>query len=239
MKSSFCISIVSHGQGELVKKLLKSLISKNFISLDYEIMITFNKEEPTNFLKEFENLNIKVIKNKKEKGFAENHNFAFMESSKSYFIISNPDIEIQDFGNLFDESLDISEFITCPLIFDKKGELEDNFRDFPTPFSLTLRKLGFKVNQSSSTKFDWAAGMFLIFPKNLYELLGGFDDKYFMYFEDVDLFYRSKQMGINYLCNHTIKVIHDARRSSRKEIFYFLIHLKSAVRFFLKIKKII
>ena len=67
MKSSFCISIVSHGQGELVKKLLKSLISKNFTSLDYEIIITLNKEEPTNFLKEFENLNIKVIKNKKRR----------------------------------------------------------------------------------------------------------------------------------------------------------------------------
>ncbi len=239
MKSSFSISIVSHGQGELIKKLIESLISKNFISFDYEIIITLNKEESTNFLKEFENLNIKVIKNKKEKGFAENHNFAFIQSSKSFFIISNPDIEIVDFGNLFDESLDISEFITCPLIFNKKGELEDNFRDFPTPFSLTLRKFGFDINHSSSTKFDWAAGMFLIIPRNLYELLGGFDEKYFMYFEDVDLFYRSKQMGINYLCNHTIKVIHDARRSSRKEIFYFLTHLRSAIRFFFKNKKII
>lgn len=239
MKSSFCISIVSHGQGELVKKLLKSLISKNFISLDYEIIITLNKEEPTNFLKEFENLNIKVIKNKKEKGFAENHNFAFMESSKSYFIISNPDIEIQDLGNLFDEPLDIGQCITCPLIFNTNGEREDNFRDFPTPFSLALRRLGFDINHSSSTKFDWAAGMFLIFPRNLYELLGGFDDKYFMYFEDVDLFYRSKKLGINYLCNHTIKVIHDARRSSRRDFFYFLMHLKSAIRFFFKNRKII
>ena len=136
MKSSFCISIVSHGQGELVKKLLKSLISKNFTSLDYEIIITLNKEEPTNFLKEFENLNIKVIKNKKEKGFAENHNFAFMESSKSFFIISNPDIEIQDLGNLFDEPLDIGQYITCPLIFNTKGITPSSILEASNPLSL-------------------------------------------------------------------------------------------------------
>ena len=36
-----------------------------------------------------------------------------------------------------------------------------------------------------------------------------------------------------------IKVIHDARRSSRRDFFYFLMHLKSAIRFFFKNRKII
>ena len=90
----------------------------------------------------------------------------------------------------------------------------------------------------ADTEFDWVARIFLIFLRNLYEPLGGFDCKYFMYFENFQLFYKSKKSGIIYPFSKTIKVIHDARQPSKKKFFYFLIYLKSAIRFFSKNKKI-
>ncbi|MDE1292895.1 hypothetical protein [Vibrio aestuarianus] len=83
---------------------------------------------------------------------------------------------------------------------------------------------------------DWAAGSFLVFQADLYKKLNGFDENYFMYFEDVDICFRARKyydQNVVYLSN--IKAIHQGGYQNRK-IFskHFRWYFSSLLRFLFK-----
>jgi len=61
--------------------------------------------------------------------------------------------------------------------------------------------------------------------------LGGFDERYFLYYEDVDLCARIRDRGLEVAVCAGASVIHAARRESRRNPHYAAWHLRSAVRF--------
>lgn len=231
------VSIVSHGQSHLLKRVVKQLVAIKKVK---KLIITINTPEKIVFLK---NKKIYLVKNFSPKGFAENHNTAFKYCKTDYFCVLNPDIKL--INNPFNVLL---KFISnrTPLvsatIINKKYEIEDNARYFPTPISI-LKKLFFdhkgiykSKNNSSYNKIspEWIAGMFMLFTKKIYKKLDGFDENFFLYYEDVDICCRLKKLNKKILVIKNTRVIHDARRSSRKNLKYFLIHLYSMLFFFYK-----
>ncbi|MEW6186778.1 MAG: hypothetical protein AB1585_13670, partial [Thermodesulfobacteriota bacterium] len=79
---------------------------------------------------------------------------------------------------------------------------------------------------------DWVAGIFLLLSSRVFALLNGFDERYFLYFEDVDLCCRIRQAGYRILLDPTVSVVHNARRDSHRKINYLGWHTLSAIRFF-------
>jgi GT2 family glycosyltransferase len=231
------VSIVSHGQSHLLKKVVGQLANIRKVK---KIIITINIPEKTEFLK---NNKIFFIKNNNPKGFGENHNIAFKYCKTDYFCVLNPDIKL--IKNPFNELLKFisnSSPLVSAIIVNKKYEIEDNARYFPTPISI-LKKLFFdhkgiyksKNNLSGDKIFpEWIAGMFMLFTKKIYKRLNGFDENFFLYYEDVDIWCRLKKLKKKILVIKNIRIIHDARRSSRKNLKYFLIHLYSMIFFFYK-----
>jgi len=57
---------------------------------------------------------------------------------------------------------------------------------------------------------DWAGGMFLLFPRTLFEGLGGFDERYFLYYEDVDICARLTLLGRRVVLCPRARVVHHA-----------------------------
>lgn len=231
------ISIVSHGQFTLLAKTLKKLI---YIKEVKKIIITINIPEKIVFSK---NRKVYFIKNLKPKGFGENHNNAFKFCNTNYFCIMNPDIVL--IKNPFQKILNFINDETplvSPLIVDSKLRIEDNARYFPTPLFI-LKKLFFNQkgiyenkNLISKKKIypDWVAGMFMVFTKKIFKKLNGFNQNYFLYYEDVDICFRLRKMNKKILVLKEVEVIHNARRSSRKNFKFFLIHLWSMIIFFYK-----
>jgi hypothetical protein len=84
-----------------------------------------------------------------------------------------------------------------------------------------------------SISVDWIAGMFMLFPAAVFAKLGGFDEAYFLYYEDVDLCSRLRAQGREVLVSSGVSVIHDARRASHRNPKYLRWHLSSMLRFFL------
>jgi N-acetylglucosaminyl-diphospho-decaprenol L-rhamnosyltransferase len=74
--------------------------------------------------------------------------------------------------------------------------------------------------------------MFMLFPREIFKEIGGFDERYFLYYEDVDLCARLTLAGYRILLCNTVSAIHDARRSSHKNLRYMRLHLLSIIRFF-------
>ena len=120
----------------------------------------------------------------------------------------------------------------------RSGTHEDHARHFPTVWSLITKIFGRKPSvrpEDGETMFypDWVAGMFMLSQLNTFRALGGFDERYFLYYEDVDLCARARAKGLQIAVNTESSVVHAARRASRRDPRHALLHISSGLRYVL------
>lgn len=239
--SPITISIVSHGNTNTVGILLESLQKHETELKRFQIILTDNLQ---NDLPDFDPEpwgSLQTIRNRIPLGFAHNHNNAFKSSQSKWFAILNPDLifERPIFDQLLKRLKTIPNAILAPQIIDDRGNIQDSFRSLPTPFEIIRRRLpGYKFEAyqpdvEGLIHPDWSAGMFLFMDSAIYRQMGGMDERYQLYFEDVDFCTRARLAGIKVLGDSLVQIRHDARRSSRRKIYYLLLHSQSALRFFM------
>jgi hypothetical protein len=181
-----------------------------------------------------------TVRNEHPLGFAKNHNRAFRMAVSDYFCILNPDVAFEQ--EVFSSLIDVLERreadIAAPLIVDSSGTVQDSFRDLPRPLEILRRRLpGYKYGIATSEPAgmlhpDWLAGIFLFMRSETYRQLGGLNESYRLYFEDVEFCTRARLSGWKLALDPSVHVRHDAQRASRKKPAYLIWHLQSAVRFF-------
>lgn len=233
------ISVVSHAQIDLVNKLLQD-IEEHCKGLPLELILTLNLNETLPpYLDNF-SYPIKVVRNATPKGFAANHNQAFTHAIGRYFCVMNPDIHLNNnpFHILLACLKDRSVGMVAPLVLSASGEIEDSARRFPSPLKILCKVFGkCKGSDYAVTDVpifpDWVGGMFMLFPRGIFERLGGFNQRYFLYYEDVDLCARLRLLGHEVVLCPQATVIHHAQRSSHRNFRYLRWHLRSMMRFFL------
>ena len=81
---------------------------------------------------------------------------------------------------------------------------------------------------------EWVAGMFMLFRSQDFARLGGFDEAFFLYYEDVDICVRAWKQGMKIVACPQVSVVHDARRDSHRSARHIRWHLASMVRYFFK-----
>lgn len=234
------LSIVSHGQGQLIRLLLGDLLAlRDQIA---EVLVTLNIPENETFLDEFRDLlPVRILRNERPKGFGANHNAAFAASTSPFFVVVNPDIRLHDLALdlLMAAASEKDAGLAAPIVHSSDGQLQDSARRFPTVALLVRRKLAgpsgpdYAIGQQQ-LDVDWVAGMFMVFRREVYASIGGFNESYFMYFEDVDLCHRLHRAGMRVKLLPQARVVHDAQRASRRKLKYFLWHLSGACRYLLK-----
>ena len=238
MPQDVSVSVVVHQQTRLTKKLLGDL--ERFSGTIKEVIITFNLPEDREFIELNYDLPINIITNTTPRGFGANHNFAFSRCHGDYFCVINPDIRFKSdpFPELLKPFKNRQIALTAPIIVNPLGETEDNLRRFPTPLSIAAKliKQWPKIEYSQRmTPFcvDWAAGMFMLFRTQSFRRMGGFDERYHLYYEDVDICARLNVAGFHIVACPSASVIHNARRESHQNLHYTRWHLQSMLRFFL------
>ena len=85
------------------------------------------------------------------------------------------------------------------------------------------------------SSFDWFAGMFLIIRGTSFRKLGGFDERFFMFVEDCDFCVRASKDGFRIADTLDIAVKHNAQRASRRSFRFFIWHIKSLIKYWLKL----
>ena len=241
-KKLVTISVVSHKQSDKVTELLNDL--KQYPEI-FSVILTYNLPEVAVAIPAELKSRTKVVWNSQPKGFGENHNTAFLYCTTQYFCVLNPDINF--IKNPFSELImclkkNDSVALAAPLILNLANELEDSFRDFPAPKQILTRVLGLKANneniinkQISETLYpEWVAGMFMLFRSEEFQHIGGFDEGFFMYCEDVDICLRLRMNNKVLVVSHLVHVIHNARRESRKNFRYMIWHIQSMIRLWIK-----
>ena len=127
--------------------------------------------------------------------------------------------------------------LAAPCIHNSSGQLEDSARKFPSPWRiahrvLTRRRKRDYVAPSTALHPDWVAGMFMLLRSPVYQQMGGFDERYFLYYEDVDLCARIRLAGLDIVQLPLPGVVHDAQRASHRNPTYLRWHVGSMLRFF-------
>lgn len=232
------ISIVSHRQSSLVKSLLDD-IQRWCLNSSIEVVLTINVDEVILFDTREYGFPIRVIHNIVQKGFGENHNAAFHLVTGNYYCLLNPDVRLinNPFTRLIEYASNRNVGLIAPRVINKDGTQEDSARKFPSIFEILRKISGGKsaIHDTAGLQVsnpDWVAGMFMLFPRDVFEKIGGFDVRYFLYYEDVDLCARLTLSGYQVVLCSSVTVIHDARRSSHKNLRYLRLHLTSMMRFF-------
>lgn len=237
MERPVAVSVVSHGHGAMVESLIDSLQACPSVG---QIILTQNLPE-TIILDCVRD--IRVISNPAPKGFGTNHNAAFAVCDRPFFCVLNPDVEFtgDPFAALVERLSESSHAaLAAPAVVSPGGRVEDSARRFPSITGLVRKALfgdldSYAAAESDADFFpDWVAGMFMLFRSSAYGSLGGFDARYFLYYEDVDICVRAWKAGMTVLACPSVYVIHDARRDSRKRFDYMRWHLASMARYFFK-----
>lgn len=234
--ATVCVSIVSHGHGTMVSRLLAELLQCHEVG---QIVLTLNVPERLTLP---DDSRIQVVENSQRKGFGANHNAAFSKCQCAFFCVLNPDIELS--SNPFPELLsafDMQEAaMVAPLVVSPKGFVEDSIRYFPRPLAIWSKFLFGSEGRYSTVlgqeNFcpEWCAGMFMLFRSDSFGRLDGFDEGYFLYYEDVDICVRIWKLGMSVVACPKVSVVHDARRDSRRSLRHLRWHIASMMRFFAK-----
>lgn len=184
-------------------------------------------------------------------GFGSGHNAALAGSRGRYCLILNPDVELAP--DALTEAIGLLDAETQVVALNPRCERDTGDREYlckryPTALDLALRGLPlgelrrfFRARLASYEYRDLASiaaqevellsGACLLCRRDAFDACGGFDPRYFMYFEDFDLSLRLARLGeLRYL--PSMRIVHHggfAARKGRRHIGWFL---RSARRFF-------
>lgn len=230
------LSVVSHRQAGLVAGLLRDIAALG--RSDLEVILTVNLPEALEHEALARVPRLSVVRNARPRGFGANHNAAFRAAGGEAFCVLNPDIRLgaDPFASLLEALREPAVGLVAPRILDGAGRIEDSARRFPTWGSL-LRKLagsGARLDYALGEQPfspDWVAGMFMLFRRAAFAEVGGFDERYHLYYEDVDICRRLRLRGHDIRLVPQAAVTHEARRASRRDPAHMFWHGRSMLRY--------
>jgi len=220
------IIIVSFNTKDFLRKCLFS-ISQQLFDLSKVIIVDNRSVDgtPVMIRKDFPSARLIVSKN--NAGFAAACNQGAKIARGEILFFLNPDTLIKEniFSKLFESFKQNSKVgVVAPKVILPDGS--------PQPWAYgkeeglwQLIKNKFYQSPNQLTGLDWVSGAALAIRRNIFEKIGGFDENFFMYFEDRDLCQRVKQLGYKIIVLSQAKVIHFGGRSSssnrtQKEMYY-------------------
>jgi hypothetical protein len=230
------LSVVSHGQNALVNQLLQDV--ERVCADRVAVVLSENLPDREEFAIARLSCPVKVVVNEERKGFGANHNAAFAHCRTPYFCVCNPDVRLPSdpFPRLIEALADPRVAVAAPLVRSPDGRIEDSARRFPSAWSLLKKVFVDRREPDYPTdcgpqEVDWVAGMFMLFRSEAYRSLSGFDEAYFLYYEDVDFCLRVNRRGAKVVFDPRAEIIHMARRSSRRNTGYAAHHAASMLRY--------
>lgn len=210
-----------------VKSVLESVSS-----IDAEVIVVDNNSSDNSslMLQQVFKGQIRVIENKVNLGFSKAYNQAVESCLGNYICILNPDTVVAE--DTFIKTLDLLKSkkelgaLGCRMIDGSGKFLPESKRNIPSPKIALKKIIGDSKNYYASLDEKYSgyvealAGAFIVMSKSKYIEVGGFDEDYFMYGEDIDLSLKLLKAGYkNYYCGDAT-IIHFKGESTLKNHTY-------------------
>ena len=217
------IVTVLYDSSKLINDLLKNLINFKVIIVD-----NGNNEQILKDLSEFKN--IKVISQKKNLGYGKAINFAFKDVKSKYFFVLNPDLVISEKSiyslyNLITKNPNAG--IVAPITEPDEDFYglfpEKNSKKITDPNEIRCKNLLKNAKIDGEICVEVAKGCALLLNSEHFEKVGKFDERYFLFWEEIDLCRRFRSKKHSVIISPSSLAIHKQGQSSKKSIKNFII----------------
>ncbi|MEW6062042.1 MAG: glycosyltransferase, partial [Bacteroidota bacterium] len=248
------VIIVNYNVREFLNNALTSL-QKSLEGFESEIFVVDNASDDGSVETVAKNFpDVHLITNSTNLGFAKANNQALVQARGTYLLLINPDTVVQEntVRELirFFESHQDAGMVGCKIL-NPDGTLQlPCRRSFPTPWIAFTKTFGLSTLFPKSKLFarynltyldpdqtydvDAISGSFMMLRRAVYEKIGGLDETFFMYGEDLDWCYRVKQAGWKVYYVPTTSIIHYKGESTKRSDIDELKVFYNAMRLFVR-----
>lgn len=222
---------------------LARLLSCRAITDGFDQIIVVDNRSNDATLRIAKDAGVTLIARDVNDGFGAAANLGAQRTNGPDFALLNPDIFFTDATTVAraESLLSIDEVgIVAPGLRLPNGVLQDSARYVPTPLDLLMRRVSQRhedrgaIRGSAPVFVPWAVGACWFAKRSAWENVDGFDERFFLYFEDVDLCVRMRAAGFDVLYAPNLQVDHRHVGASRSRRLSWAVrqHLKSAARFY-------
>jgi GT2 family glycosyltransferase len=230
------IIIVNYNVKYFLEQCLCSVI-KAIQNIEAEIFVVDNNstDGSQDFFKE-KFANVKFIGNRENIGFSKANNIALNQAIGRYILFLNPDTllpeDCLEKSISFLESQSEAGALGIKMLDGSGNFLKESKRAFPSPFTSFYKLSGLakmfphsktfskyylgNLDEKQNHEVDVLAGAFMMVPKKIIDEVGGFDEDFFMYGEDIDLSYRIQKAGYKNLYFADSCIIHFKGESTKR-----------------------
>ncbi len=230
------VLVVNYNAGPLLERCLSSL-EKHLQEIPHEICVVDNASvdgSPEQVRSQFPR--VRLIANDTNRGFAAALNQGLRDTAGRYILWLNPDTELLDNG--FQELLrhldrNPKTGILGPYLADSNGRRQLSCRSFPSYRTALFNRHSLLTRWLPGNRFsrqylhsdwdaftirqvDWVSGACLLHRREVSDQIGGLDEQFFLYCEDVDFCLRAKQKGWSVQYHPGARVLHRIAGSSRQ-----------------------
>jgi GT2 family glycosyltransferase len=210
--------VVTYNSAVQIKSLLDS-IAKTGDGLTYEVIIVDNNssDQTVKIVRQYK-LKHTLIANKTNPGFAKAVNQGLTEATGECIFLLNPDTRLV--GNVTKNLYQFTQKVTplgavAPRLVSPNGQDQPSVFHFPTISNALLRyafnqqdRYGKYLPKRITNPVDVAVMAALFIPKTTIEKVGQLDERFFLYYEDIEFCRRLKKAGLPVFYYPTVKVMH-------------------------------
>lgn len=209
------IVTVNHGHRGVIGKCFDSLFSLPDAARFEALLVDNTPEDGSADEALARHPEVRVLRNSKRRGFAANANTGLRTMTRGrYVLLMNPDVICQpglldELAGFMDANPDAG--IAAPMLFNTDGTLQPSCRKFPTPLTLAIRALRIEHllhdprvirdylmsdwDHRTAANVDWVTGAVAIVRRSAIEQVGLMDERFFLYWEDLDWCIRMWRAG--------------------------------------------
>lgn len=256
------IIIVNYKTAPLTSSLVESLLALPLPPASEIIVVDNNSQDDSVYLLRSDFPEIRVIDNQENIGLAAGVNRGMAEAKGQYYLILNPDMvapagSVQTLVEFMDAHLDVG--MAGAKLLSPNGKLQYSCYHFYHPMTIVYRRTflgktaagkreireflmkGF--DHAFEREVDWLMGACLMVRASAVKEVGGMDERFFLYFEDVDWCRRMWEMGWRVMYVPQAQFSHFHQRSSEGGSLSSVLfnrstraHIISAIKYFWKYK---
>lgn len=236
------IVIVNYNGGEILKDCLKSLTRVTYQK--FEVIVVDNASHDNSLLvindfrKEFPRIILKIVKNKRNVGFAEGNNIALPHTAGEFVLLLNNDTKVTpSFLRVLVHEINRNKLIGIvqpKIIFTDTGKLQSGGALFTNIGFLYYFGFGKNPNANDynkQTQIFSANGACVLIRRSVIDEVGLFDDDFFAYYEETDFCQRVLMAGYSILYIPDALIFHKGGQTAkkRKESFIFFHAFKNRI----------
>jgi len=250
------IVIVNWNSGDQLRRCLESMnkIDTRSFNLGSVIVVDNASRDHSADSLSSDRISLRVIRNESNRGFAAACNQGARKSGADYLLFLNPDTRLLPNSltvpiSFMQEPANTTIGICGIQLLDEEGNVSRNCVRFPTPGRVLAMIFGLQRlmphrfpqllmvdwDHSANRDVDQVMGAFYLVRGELYRELGGFDERFFVYYEEVDFAWRAKQLGWRTHYLSTAQAFHKGQGTTKSvsEIAFFYL-LRSRVLYMAK-----